>query len=141
MPLLQGGERDALTEGGPVSTLGGWHIGLSRFSDRKPQALKFIRFIASYATQKKIMMRMGWNPGRADLYDDPEILQRAPYYRELKAVFQNARPRPLLPYYTQISAIAQRQINSVLAERKSAEQALSAAQQEIDALQQRYEVK
>lgn len=126
-------------QGRRVTTLGGWHIGLSRFSDYKPQAMKFIRFITSHETQKKIMMRMGWNPGRADLYDDPEILQRAPYYRELKAVFQNARPRPLLPYYTQISAIAQRQINSVLADRKSAEQALSEAQDEIDALQRRYE--
>jgi len=131
----------APADGGRVSTLGGWHIGLSRFSDCRPQAVKFIRFITSYETQKKLMMRMGWNPGRADLYDDPEILTRAPHYRELKAVFQYARPRPLLPYYTQISAIAQRQINSVLAERKSAEQALSEAQHEIDALQERYEVK
>ena len=127
-------------DGERVATLGGWHIGLSRFSDRRHQALKLIRFITSYDTQKKIMSRMGWNPGREDLYDDPDVLRRAPRYRELKDVFQYAQPRPLLPYYTQISAIAQRHINSVLADRKSAEQALSEAQGEIDALQQRYDV-
>ncbi|UCD82500.1 MAG: ABC transporter substrate-binding protein [Desulfobacterales bacterium] len=131
----------APTDGERVATLGGWHIGLSRFSDRKPQAVKLIRFITSYDTQKKIMLQMGWNPGREDLYDDPEVLAHAPHYRELKDVFQNAQPRPLLPYYTQISAIAQRHINSVLADRKSAEQALSAAQGEIDDLQRRYEPK
>ena len=63
-------------DGERVSTLGGWHIGLSRFSDRKHQAMKFIRFITSYDTQKKIMSRMGWNPGREDLYDDPDVLKR-----------------------------------------------------------------
>jgi hypothetical protein len=46
-----------------------------------------------------------------------------------------------LPYYTQISAIVQRYINSVLAGRESAENALNSAQLGIDALQQRYEPK
>lgn len=127
--------------GKSVSTLGGWHIGLSRFSEHKHQALDLIRFITSYDTQKKIMLRMGWNPGREDLYDDPDVLSRAPHYRALKDVFQNAQPRPLLPYYTQISAIVQRYINSVLAGRESTENALSSAQHGIDALQQRYEPK
>jgi multiple sugar transport system substrate-binding protein len=131
----------ALPDGGRVSALGGWHIGLSRFSDRKLQAMKFIRFVTSYDTQKKIMSQMGWNPGRADLYDDPGILKRAPYYRQLKDILQYAQPRPLLPYYTQVSAIAQRYLNSALADRISAGKALGAAQHEIDALQQRYEVK
>jgi len=130
----------APVDGERVSTLGGWHIGLSRFSDRKPQALKFIRFVTSYDTQKKIMQRMGWNPGREDLYDAPDILKQAPHYRELKQIFHNAVPRPLLPYYTQVSAIAQRYLNSVLADRLSAANALKAAQDEIDALQRRYEV-
>jgi len=131
----------APSDGERVAALGGWHIGLSRFSDRRQQAVRLIRFITSYDTQKKIMSRMGWNPGREDLYDDPDVLQRAPHYRELKDVFQYAQPRPLLPYYTQIAAVAQRHINSVLAGRQSAAQALSAAQQEIDALQKRYEIK
>jgi len=129
----------APVDGRRVSTLGGWHIGLSRYSVRKPQALKFIRFVTSYDTQKKIMQRMGWNPGREDLYAAPEILKQAPHYRQLKAVFQHAVPRPLLPYYTQVSAIVQRNLNSVLADRMSAANALEAAQAEVDALQKRYE--
>jgi multiple sugar transport system substrate-binding protein len=131
LPAPSGGERAA--------TLGGWHIGLSPFSDRKPQAMQFIRFVTSYATQKKIVLQMGWNPGRVDLYDDPDILQQAPHYRELKDILQTARPRPLLPYYTQVSAIAQRYISSVLAGQSSPGNALIAAQREIDALQERYE--
>jgi multiple sugar transport system substrate-binding protein len=125
-------------DGGRVSTLGGWHIGISRFSERKRPSLEFLRFVTSYDTQKKILSRMGWNPGREDLYEAQDILKQHPHYRELKEIFQSATPRPLLPYYTQISAIAQRCLNSVLADRISAGKALSEAQEEIDALQQRY---
>jgi len=128
----------APAQGRRVSALGGWHIGLSRFSERKPQALKFIRFVTSYDTQKQIMRRMGWNPGREDLYAAPDILKQAPHYRQLKAIFQHAVPRPLLPYYTQVSAIVQRYLNRVLADRMSARNALESAQAEIDALQRRY---
>jgi multiple sugar transport system substrate-binding protein len=130
----------APSDGERVAALGGWHIGVSPFSDRKSQAMQFVRFVTSYETQKKMVLQMGWNPGRINLYDDPDILQQAPHYRELKNILKTARPRPLLPYYTQVSAIAQRYISSVLARRLSPGNALSAAQREIDALQERYSV-
>jgi multiple sugar transport system substrate-binding protein len=131
----------APSDGESVSTLGGWHIGLSRFSDVKPQGLKLVRFITSYETQKRLLLRLGWNPGRKDLYSDPEVLDKAPHFRELKAVFQNARPRPILPYYTQISEIAQPRINGVLAAKYPPKQALAAAQHEIAVLLERYRMK
>ena len=128
----------APADGQGVATLGGWHIGLSRFSDHKPQAAALIRFLTSRDTQKRMMTRMGWNPGRADLYEDPDVLSRVPRYRELKDVFQHARPRPLLPYYPQVSAVVQRHLNGVLADRVPAEEALEAAQIEMEALERRY---
>jgi len=65
----------APSDGERVAALGGWHIGVSPFSDRKSQAMQFIRFVTSYDTQKKMVLQMGWNPGRINLYDDPDILQ------------------------------------------------------------------
>jgi multiple sugar transport system substrate-binding protein len=128
-------------DGGGASTLGGWHIGLSKFSDVKPQALKLVQFVTSYETQKRLLLRLGWNPGRKDLYSDREVLDKAPHFRQLRDVFENARPRPILPYYTQISEIAQPRINGVLAGKYTPEQALAAAQQEIGALLERYRMK
>jgi multiple sugar transport system substrate-binding protein len=124
-----------------VSTLGGWHIGISKFSDVRPQALKLVEFIISYETQKKLLLHLGWNPGRKDLYSDPEVLEIAPHLRQLRDVFQNARPRPILPYYTQISEIVQPRINGVLAGKYAPEEALIAAEQEIAALLKRYGTK
>ncbi len=103
--------------------------------------LRLVEFITSYETQKKLLLHLGWNPGRKDLYSDPEVLEVAPHLRYLRAVFQNARPRPILPYYTQISEIVQPRINGVLAGKYAPEEALAAAEQEIAALLERYGTK
>jgi multiple sugar transport system substrate-binding protein len=124
--------------GESVSALGGWHIGISKFSDVKPQALKFVEFVTSYETQKRLLLNLGFNPGRKDLYADPEVLEKAPHLAQLRDVFQNARPRPILPYYTQISEIAQPFMNGVLSGKYKPKSALTAAQQEIASLLKRY---
>jgi multiple sugar transport system substrate-binding protein len=130
LPARDSGER--------VSTLGGWHIGLSKFSDRKRQGLKFIQFVTAYETQKQLALNLGWNPARKDLYSDADILTRAPHFETFKEIFQTAQPRPILPYYPQLSAIAQKHINRVLADKSPADLALAESQQEIGALLQRY---
>ena len=101
--------------GKSVSTLGGWHIGISKYSDAKLQAMEFIGFVTSARIQKKLTLELGWNPARKDIYMDKDILQKLPYFRELRDVFENAYPRPNLPFYTQISEVIQKYINSVLA--------------------------
>ncbi len=126
---------------GSVSTLGGWHIGVSRFSDVKPEALEFVKYVTSYIGQKTMVLLLGWNPGRQDLYTDEEILKKMPYFPELGKIFQNARSRPMVPYYTQVSEIAQRYMNRALAGRSSPDQALKGADEEIAALLVRYGIR
>jgi multiple sugar transport system substrate-binding protein len=126
--------------GRAVSTLGGWHIAVSRFSDRKREALEFLRFVTSRQGQRRMVLALGWNPGRQDLYEEPEILERMPYLRELKEVFRHARSRPVLPYYTQVSEIAQRHLNGTLAGRDEPGEALQRAEAEIDNLLPRYRI-
>lgn len=121
-----------------VSTLGGWHIGISAFSDRRAEALELVRFVVSRETQKKLALRLGWNPGRSDLYDDADIRRKAPHLAALKEVFRNATSRPALPYYDQFSRSVQRHINAVLADKLDAAEALGGAQKEIDRLAERY---
>ena len=121
-----------------VSTLGGWHVGISRYSDVPSLALEFVKYITSRKAQKKMVLALGWNPGRQDLYTDPEIVEQVPYLTELKRVFKNARARPLVPYYSQMSAIAQRRINAALAGKYSPAAALEMAESDIAALLARY---
>ncbi len=121
-----------------VACLGGWHAGISRFSDAKQDSVKFLCYLTSYGTQKDLALRLGWNPGRRDLYADPELLAKNPHLRELRAVFEGARPRPLLPYYSQLSEVLQRHLNAALAGTSTPEQALSAARREMQAIISRY---
>jgi multiple sugar transport system substrate-binding protein len=121
-----------------VSTLGGFHIGVSAFSDAKGAAKEFVKFVTSFTSQKEMVLSLGWNPGRQDLYREEEVLTKAPHFRELMRVFRRSRPRPLVPYYSQISAVAQKHINGVLANKVSAQQALTDADKEIEALLSRY---
>ncbi|MDH5186193.1 MAG: ABC transporter substrate-binding protein [candidate division WOR-3 bacterium] len=124
--------------GKSVATLGGWHIGISRYSDVKPQSIALIQFIVSFATQKKLAMELGWNPGRKDIYTDSEVLQRSPHFAPLRQVFENAQPRPNLPYYSQISEVLQNNINAILAGRETPEAALAKAEEEVSKIVEMY---
>lgn len=127
--------------GKSVSTLGGWHVGISRFSDRKELSWKLVEFITSYETQKKLALKLGWNPGRVDIYDDPEVLRDMPQLARLRKVFENARPRPMLPYYTQLSNVIQRYLNSILAGDLTPQDGLESAQREGQEVVDRYQSK
>ena len=126
--------------GESVSTLGGWHVGISRFSDAKESALKFVKYITSYEGQKKMVLRLGWNPGRRDLYEDKSVLEKMPFFKELGRIFLHARARPSVPYYTQVSDITQRWISAAVAGRIKPGDALQQAEKEIAALLARYAI-
>ena len=124
--------------GSHTAALGGWHVGISRFSDRKEQALALLRFILSYDTQKKVALDLGWNPGRRDIYEDDDIRSSIPHIRVLKDAFENAVARPGLPYYTRVSAIMQKHINAIIAGKAIAEISLTTAQEDIKKVVQEY---
>jgi trehalose/maltose transport system substrate-binding protein len=124
--------------GGGISSLGGWHAGISRYSDAKAQSAKFLCYLVSERTQRELATRLGWNPGRRDLYADAELLATRPHLRELGDVLADARPRPVLPYYSQLSEVLQRHLNDALAGTATPGQALSSAQREMQAIVSRY---
>jgi multiple sugar transport system substrate-binding protein len=125
--------------GKSVSTMGGWHAGISTFSDNKEQAWKFIQYITSYEVQKALSIQLGWNPGREDVYEDEEVLAKMPHFAKLKDVLTNTVPRPAVPYYTQISIVLQKHINAVLARKTDVADGLEQAETEINQIINRYE--
>ncbi|MBD3241467.1 MAG: extracellular solute-binding protein [Chitinivibrionales bacterium] len=121
-----------------ASTLGGWHVALSAFSDMKEEGAKFIAHITSYDVQKQLAADLGWNPGRTDVYDDEELVAEYPVLPELRKVFEHAIPRPTVPYYSDISLALQRSCNAALAGKMTAKQALDKAQGEVVHIVERY---
>jgi multiple sugar transport system substrate-binding protein len=128
-----------VTKGISAATLGGWHVGISLYSDTKKEAFKLVEYIVSRATQKQLVQDLGWNPGRIDIYEDPDIIAEYPHVKVLEQAFTHSVSRPNVPYYTQISEVLQRSLNAALAKKMSPEQALARAQQEIDKIAAAYD--
>lgn len=127
--------------GHSVSTLGGWHVGISQYSDVKPEAWKLVEYIVSHNTQKKLALNLGWNPGRVDVYNDPEVLEKMPQLAKLREIFAHALPRPTVPYYSRMSSVLQRDLNAALAGSMTPKDALSDAQKEIESIVREYRKK
>jgi multiple sugar transport system substrate-binding protein len=119
-------------EGQSVAALGGWHVGISRHSDRPGDAWELVRFILSNASQKKLVLNLGWYPGRSDIYTDPDVLEQMPYAGQLQEIFSRAVTRPNLPYYDQVSDVIQRYVNGSLAGKQTSAEALTRMQSEIN---------
>jgi len=127
--------------GRSASTLGGWHIVMSKFSDKKPEAASLIKFLTSAPVQKKLSLKLGWNPGRVDVYDDEEVLAANPALKDLKQVFNNAVPRPIIPYYSNVSQILQKHVSAALANRATPEESLKKAQSEVQEMIKSYGIR
>lgn len=120
LPGFDGGRR--------VAALGGWHIGISRSSDRKDDAWKLIEYIVSRDAQVGFALNLGWNPARWDAYASPEIVEKLPHLVELRQIFQKASARPKLPYYSRLSRELQAELNKALSGMLTPEEALENAQ-------------
>jgi len=100
LPHFQGGRSH--------STLGGWQVGISSYSENKEAALLFARFLTSQRIQKLLALKAGRAPTRKSLYEDQEILRAYPHFSSMKDIFLTAYPRPRTPLYPAVSNILQR---------------------------------
>ncbi|MCK4256415.1 ABC transporter substrate-binding protein [candidate division WOR-3 bacterium] len=130
LPRFKGGENAA--------ALGGWHIGISKYSDCKSEAWELMKFILSYEIQKKLCLSLGWNPSRRDIYDDPDVKKKMPYMEVVKKASSHAVARPNFPYYTLVSEVLQRYVNAAISGKMAPNKALEQADKEIEEIIRRY---
>ncbi len=107
-----------------AATLGGWGLGISKFSTKKEAAWKFIDFATSPDMQKLFHMKKGAIPTRRSLFEDKDILAQSPHYTDLYNILLKARPRPVHPRYAEISDIMQRHVSSALVGMEKPEEAI-----------------
>jgi multiple sugar transport system substrate-binding protein len=115
-----------------ASTLGGWQLGLNRYSKNPDAAEKLIKFLTSPEAQKTIAFTIGYKPTRKYLYKDKELMEKQPFIASLYEIFLNARPRPVTPYYMMITQIMQPEFSAALSGIKTPEEALGSAQKQIE---------
>jgi multiple sugar transport system substrate-binding protein len=91
--------------------LGGIQIGIGAFTEHEEEALDAVACIVSVENQKQYMLTNG-NPAAAKaVYEDPEIKKAYPMADAIVESLDAAAPRPLTPYYTEVSSSLQREFH------------------------------
>ncbi|CCU80118.1 Maltose/maltodextrin ABC transporter, substrate binding periplasmic protein MalE [Halanaerobium saccharolyticum subsp. saccharolyticum DSM 6643] len=117
-----------------ASTLGGWQLAVSKYSQNKEAAADVAMFMASEKAQKYRAIEESYNPTIKSLYEDEEVLAARPFFEDLYGVFMNAVPRPstvTAPNYNEVSTSFFQSVHSVLNGEQEAAEALGNLQYEI----------
>jgi trehalose/maltose transport system substrate-binding protein len=98
-----------LSEGEPgAPPLGGINIGIGNFTNHPEEAVDAVRCLTTTESQTEYMLSEG-NPGaRAEVFDDSEIREQFPMASLIRDSIDEATPRPLTPFYTDVSGAIQR---------------------------------
>lgn len=115
-----------------ASTLGGWQLGVNKYSRHPEEAERLIRFMTSYEAQKFLSLTVGYKPTRRALYQDEDLVREQPFMVRLYDILEHARPRPVTPYYMMISQVMQPEFSAVLSEIKTPGEALRSAREQME---------
>ncbi len=118
VPLPSGGEG-----GGSAATLGGWNVGVSKYSKNQEAAIDLVKFLGSAEYQKQNAIKGSKLPTIISLYDDADIAAAQPIIPRWKEVFLNAVPRPSAPTkvkYNEVSSLFWSAVHDTLSGKGSA---------------------
>jgi multiple sugar transport system substrate-binding protein len=112
------------TKPGP-GCLGDWNLGVSKFSTKQKEALEAVRLLTGQENQRARFLDGGFLPSRQAVFDDADIQKKYPYAKAAQASFDNLKPRPVTPYYPDMSANAiQPAFGQAMAQQITPEQAI-----------------
>ncbi|AGF71709.1 ABC transporter substrate-binding protein [Corynebacterium halotolerans] len=109
-------------DGVGVSTLGGYNNGININSENKATARDFMEFIINEENQMSFA-EASFPPVLASIYDDEQLVEQFPYLPALKTSLENAAPRPVSPFYPEISKAIQDNAYAALTAGKSVDDA------------------
>lgn len=115
------------------SCLGGWNMLINAASDNQDAAWEFIKFTTSPEQQRFRALEGAFLPTLGELYEDQEILDSVPVIELGRDIVRdNARTRPVTPYYSEISAALAATFNENLRGETEPEEAVESLQSELE---------
>jgi ABC-type glycerol-3-phosphate transport system substrate-binding protein len=111
----------------------GWAIPKNLPKERKEAAWKFIEWVESFEIAKKRAL-MGGAPTRYDVFKDPEVLKKYPFYTTVMKIIEKARPVPEFQYSAEMIEIVGRELSLAATEKKDIKKALNDAAKELNDL-------
>lgn len=105
--------------------LGTWNLAVSKFSKKQPQAIQAVKWLTAAEQQRARVLAIGSFPARVAVFDDSEVKAKYPFVESLKQSLGELKPRPVTPYYSEMSAnVLQPNVGAVMVRQKSPEQAI-----------------
>lgn len=114
------------------SGLGGWNFLVNASSeDKLDEIWTFMEFMSSPESQKTLALQSTRLPTLKNLYDDGELLEKVPVAALGKDSLANTKPRPVSPYYSDMSLKMSEQFNAALNGDESTDDMLATLQREL----------
>ncbi len=98
----------------PASIVGGWDIMISKFSDKKKEAVDFIKFLLKKKSQDTFFEKSAYDPVIKSFYQDSVYLKKFPELIFHKQLLQGSVHRPSHIEYTKYSKILSYYINKAI---------------------------
>ena len=114
------------------SALGGWNFFLNANSGNADAAYEFVRFMSAPEQQKYRAINGTVLPTRQELYEDEELLAEVRVAELGQEAIQNTRPRPVSPFYSDMSLRMAEQFNTSLNGEVAPEEATQTLQEELE---------
>ena len=115
----------------PAAVYGGWNLMISKFSEKIPEVIKFVKFLLSKESQRIMYEEGGYLPINKKLYDDAAFVNKhkeIEFFEELNKIGVH---RPFMEGYTNVSDILSYFINRAIKGEISVDKALEEAELKI----------
>jgi trehalose/maltose transport system substrate-binding protein len=119
------------TDGKNAACLGGWQLMISAYSKVPDAAADLVRYLTSPEEQKKHSIALSQLPTLPALYSDADVLAKAPFFKNILPVLENAVARPSTVTgadYNQLSTSFFQNVNKVLSGGSTAPDAVVAVE-------------
>jgi multiple sugar transport system substrate-binding protein len=117
--------------GEATGVLGGANVALSAYSRHPELAWEALECLTGPDYQRAMATSRNELPTLQELYDDPEVQAAQPYLAVARTALDTAHPRPVSPYYPDVTIAISRAANAVVTGGLTPEQAIERMQDHI----------
>lgn len=116
------------------STLGGWNLFINATSDVKDEAWELIKFLTTPEAVKFRAIEGSYLSALQETYEDQEVLDAVPVYEVAGQITDQIRPRPVSPFYGDMTLEMAEEFNNCLKGETSPEDAVATLQESMQGI-------
>jgi trehalose/maltose transport system substrate-binding protein len=120
-----------------AATLGGWELGVSKYSENQEAAIELVKFLNNYENQKERAIITSRPPTLTAVYNDPDVAAEQPFIPLWKPVLDGTLARPSAAAkrkYNEASSLFWTAVHNTLSGNGTAEENLTRLEAELTRL-------